>query len=240
MKERVKATLVGGVRRLRRRARSLRKRTSMHEFFDRLAPVYDDWWHDRGRFTPGERQGWATEVEQVLDALHGLRPGRTLDVGCGTGFLTAQLPGDVTGLDQSEQMLELARGQAPDLKFVRGDATNLPFPDGSFDRVFASVLCTHLEPGVRARFLAEARRVAREIVILESAVSVLANEPDGPPAAPEGEVVRLQTREAPNGARYTVYKRWVTAERLRDDLGGGEVLHDGHNFVLVRSPMYAR
>jgi hypothetical protein len=45
----------------------------------------------------------------------------------------------------------------------------------------------------------------------------------------------MQTRVAPDGSRYAVYKRWVTAERLCSDLGGGEVLHDGHYFVIVRS-----
>jgi ubiquinone/menaquinone biosynthesis C-methylase UbiE len=99
-------------------------------------------------------------VEQVRSVLHSLEPVRTLDVGCGTGFLTGELPGAAVGLDLSEQMLAIARRQVPGVEFVRGDATRLPFADGSFGRVFASTLFSHLEPDLRARFLAEAHRVA--------------------------------------------------------------------------------
>lgn len=207
----------------------------MHEFFDLLAPVYDDWWRDRGRFTPGSRPGWNQEVEQIVSVLHSLEPVRTLDVGCGTGFLTNELPGAGVGLDRSEQMLEIARKQVPHVQFVRGDATTLPFADGSFERVFASTLFSHLEPGLRLRFLAEAHRVARELVILDGSVARLADEPGGLPPVDDGQVERIQIRVAPDGSRHSLYKRWVTAERLCRDLGGGEVLHDGHNFVIVRA-----
>jgi ubiquinone/menaquinone biosynthesis C-methylase UbiE len=222
--------------RLRRRARALRKRNSRDEFFDLLAPVYDDWWRDDGRFTPGSRPGWSEEVTQVLGVLHALEPLRTLDVGCGTGFLTGELPGAAAGLDGSEQMLEIARTRVPDVEFVQGDATSLPFADRSFGRVFASVLCTHLEPAVRAQFLAEARRISEEVVILETSVNVLADDPGGLPPVDQGQVERIQTRVAPDGSRHSVYKRWLTAERLSSDLGGGEILHEGHYFVIVRSP----
>jgi SAM-dependent methyltransferase len=208
----------------------------MHEFFDSLAPVYDDWWHDQGRFVPGSRPGWSEEVARVLTVLHSLEPTRTLDVGCGTGFLTGELPGAAAGLDASEEMLEIARKRAPQIEFIRGDATSLPFADGSFGRVFASVLCTHLEPTARAQFIAEARRTAREIVILETSLAVLADDPAGSPPVDRGEAVRIQTRVAPDGSRYSVYKRWLSAQRLCSDLGGGEVLHDGHYFVIVSSP----
>jgi ubiquinone/menaquinone biosynthesis C-methylase UbiE len=207
----------------------------MHEFFDLLAPVYDDWWRDRGRFTPGSRPGWNEEVEQILSVLHSLEPAPTLDVGCGTGFLTGELPGAVIGLDQSAQMLEVARKQVPHAKFVRGDATRLPFPDRSFERVFASTLFSHLKPGLRLQFLAEARRVARELVILDGSVAKLADEPGSTPMVDQGQVELTQIRVAPDGSRHSVYKRWVTAERMCNELGGGEVLHDGHHFVIVRT-----
>jgi ubiquinone/menaquinone biosynthesis C-methylase UbiE len=207
----------------------------MHEYFDLLAPVYDDWWREEGRFTPGSRPGWNEEVEHILSVLHSLEPARTLDVGCGTGFLTGELPGVVVGLDQSKQMLEIAREQVPHAEFITGDATMLPFPDGSFERVFAGTLFGHLEPDLRSRFLAEARRVAGELVILEGSVAKLADESGHMPTIDHGQVERIQTRVAPDGSRHTVYKRWLTAERMCSELGGGEVLHDGHYFMIVRS-----
>jgi ubiquinone/menaquinone biosynthesis C-methylase UbiE len=62
----------------------------------------------------------------------------------------------VTGLELSENMIE--RSAVPDLLQV-GDAYALPFPDDSFDIVFAASLLHHLERPVDA--LREMRRVAR-------------------------------------------------------------------------------
>jgi hypothetical protein len=72
-------------------------------------------------------------------------------------------------------------------------------------------------------------------VILESSVAVLADDSAGSPPVDQGQVERIQTRVAPDGSRYSVYKRWLTAERLCSDLGGGDILHDGHYFVIVSS-----
>ena len=58
-----------------------------------------------------------------------LAPARTLDVACGTGFLTRNLRGQVTGLDQSDQMIEIARERMPAAEFVQADAIPLPFAD---------------------------------------------------------------------------------------------------------------
>jgi ubiquinone/menaquinone biosynthesis C-methylase UbiE len=93
---------------------------------------------------------------------------RTLDVACGTGFLTRHLRGDVVGLDHSPRMLAIAEEQAPNAELVRGDALDLPFGDDSFDRVFAGHFYGHLEPDERATFLREARRVAPELVVVDS------------------------------------------------------------------------
>jgi ubiquinone/menaquinone biosynthesis C-methylase UbiE len=64
---------------------------------------------------------------------------RALDVGCGAGalaFALAPLVREVVGLDRSPELLEQARARAaehPNVSFVEGDGTKLPFPDGSFD-----------------------------------------------------------------------------------------------------------
>jgi len=69
------------------------------------------------------------------------QPGeRILDVGCGTGQLTAQIArsgANVVGLDNSAEMLAEARGNFPDLPFVLGDAAAFDFPD-PFDAVFSN------------------------------------------------------------------------------------------------------
>lgn len=77
-----------------------------------------------------------------------------LDVGCGTGNYTIELAkrgADVIGVDSSEEMLAWARikAQKADIEasFVAADATNLPFPDSSFDTVISNgLLCFLKEP----------------------------------------------------------------------------------------------
>ena len=140
----------------------------MKTYYDRRAFEYDDWWRGEGLYADRDRPGWDEEVDALAELVAGLPPARTLDIACGTGFLTRHLRGDVVGLDQSERMLEVARGQAPDASFVRGDALSLPFGDAEFDRVFTSYFYCHLEDDERRRFLAEARRVAGELIVVAS------------------------------------------------------------------------
>ena len=126
----------------------------MKAYYDRRAPEYDDWWRGAGLFAERDRPGWEDEVEALCRAIAALEPARTLDVACGTGFLTRRLRGDIVGLDQSTTMLEEARRQAPAATFVEGDALSLPFDAAAFDRVFTGHFYGHLDAEQRARFLA--------------------------------------------------------------------------------------
>src|ERR671937_606252 len=110
----------------------------MKTYYDRRAQEYDDWWLGEGLYADRDRPGWEEELDDLRHVISELLPIRTLDVACGTGFLTRHLRGDVVGLDVSERMLGVARAQAPNARFVRGDALELPFANDAFDRVFAS------------------------------------------------------------------------------------------------------
>ena len=195
----------------------------MREYYEQRAPEYDDWWLGTGLFASRERPGWDADVAALQASLAALAPARTLDVACGTGFLTRHLPGEITGLDQSAGMLEVARARMPGATFVRGDALAPPFEAGAFERVHAGHFYGHLVPEQRTAFLALAARLAGELVITDSAL-----RPDGEPGA-------WQERELNDGSRHRVYKRWFTAEGLAAELGGGETVHAGPWFVAVRS-----
>jgi ubiquinone/menaquinone biosynthesis C-methylase UbiE len=192
-------------------------------YYDRRAREYDDWWLGTGRFAERDRPGWEEEVEALTGALAALPPVRTLDIACGTGFLTRHLPGEVVGLDQSATMIDEARRQAPEATFVQGDALELPFEDGSFDRIFTAHFYGHLEGEERERFLRGARRVARELVVADSALR------------DDVEPEEQQERILNDGSRWEVYKRYFTAEDLAAELGGGEIVFAGRWFVTVRS-----
>ena len=195
----------------------------MKAYYDRRAPEYDEWYLGSGRFAERDRPGWEAEVEGLRRALEGLPPARTLDVACGTGFLTRHLPGEVVGLDQSASMLEEARRQAPQATFLEGDALTLPFEDCTFDRVFTAHFYGHLEHDERERFLGEASRVAKELVVADSALR------------PDVEPEERQERILNDGSRWEVYKRYFSAKELAQELGGGETLFAGRWFVAVRA-----
>jgi len=192
-------------------------------YYDRRAPEYDEWYRGIGQYAERDRPGWHDEVDALAGALAALPSARTLDVACGTGFLTRHLPGEVVGLDQSESMLDEARRQAPKAEFVRGDALDLPFEDGSFGRVFTGHFYGHLEGADRERFLTEARRLAPELVIVDSALRE------------DVEPVERQERILNDGSRWEVYKRYFEPDALAEELGGGETLHAGRWFFAVRS-----
>ena len=194
----------------------------MKAYYDRRAPEYDDWWLGRGLYADRERPGWEDELRGLEDAIRDLPPVRTLDVACGTGFLTRHLRGDVVGLDASERMLEVAREQAPRARFEHGDALSLPFEDAAFDRVFTSYFYCHLEDGERERFLAEARRVASELVVVAS-IRGDGDEPE-----------RWEDRRLKDGSEWQVYKRVFAGPDLAAELEG-EVVFQGRWFVVVRA-----
>jgi demethylmenaquinone methyltransferase/2-methoxy-6-polyprenyl-1,4-benzoquinol methylase len=193
------------------------------EYYDRRAPEYDDWWLGRGLFAARERPGWEAELDEVAALLGALPPVRTLDIACGTGFITRYLPGDVVGLDQSASMIAIARDRLPNAGFIVGDALALPFPDESFARVHASFFYCHLEEPERLRFLAEARRVARELIVFGSR-----------PGADEEPLERWEERTLEDGSRWPVFKRVFEPQALANELAG-DVLHAGRWFVVVRS-----
>jgi ubiquinone/menaquinone biosynthesis C-methylase UbiE len=192
-------------------------------YYDSRAPEYDEWYLGSGRFAERDRPGWDEEIEALRRTLEALPPAKTLDVACGTGFLTRHLPGEIVGLDQSESMLEEARRQAPNATYLSGDALALPFENGSFERVFTGHFYGHLEQPERETFLREARRLAPELVVADSAIQ---------PDVPDEE---WQERILNDGTRWEVFKRYFTPEALAAELGGGSTVFAGRWFVAVRA-----
>jgi SAM-dependent methyltransferase len=94
--------------------------------------------------------------EPAMQALiTSIPPGTALDAACGTGRYSTFLAGqghDVTGVDQSEAMLAIARRKLPAAEFRHGDLTALPLPGGSVDAVVCALALVHvpdLSPALR-------------------------------------------------------------------------------------------
>jgi demethylmenaquinone methyltransferase/2-methoxy-6-polyprenyl-1,4-benzoquinol methylase len=191
-------------------------------YYDLRAAEYDDWYAGRGVFASRDRPGWDAEVAGLVDLVRGLPAARTLDVACGTGFLTRHLAGFVVGLDQSSSMVAITQSRLPNGLVLSGDALRLPFADSSFDRVFTGHFYGHLPPYERTLFLAEARRVAAELIVADTA------------ARPNEPQERWEERVLNDGSRHRVYKRYLEAETLAGEIGGTPLL-DGRWFVAARA-----
>jgi ubiquinone/menaquinone biosynthesis C-methylase UbiE len=76
-----------------------------------------------------------------------LKP-KVLDVGCGSGRDTEtlhNLGADVTGLDISKGLLEVAKKKRPGIMFVEGSFLDIPFPDQTFDGIWSHASLVHLD-----------------------------------------------------------------------------------------------
>lgn len=196
-------------------------------YYDQRAVEYDQWYLGQGRFAQRDRPGWQDELEGLINQVAKLPAARTLDVACGSGFLTRHLRGGlVVGLDQSRAMVALAQSRLPDGLALVGDALDLPFPDRAFDRVLTGHFYGHLSPSERVAFLAEARRVAGELVVIDSAPRPLV------------EHEQWQERVLNDGSRHEVYKRYLTGQQLADEIDG-QVWLDGAWFAAARTSWLA-
>lgn len=101
--------------------------------------------------------------------------GHVLDVATGTGLVAAELRRRgfrVTGLDQSPEMLDVARARFRGaVELVEASAESLPFPDGSFDHLTFTYLLRYVDdPGATLAELARVVRPGGTIASLEFGV----------------------------------------------------------------------
>jgi demethylmenaquinone methyltransferase / 2-methoxy-6-polyprenyl-1,4-benzoquinol methylase len=103
--------------------------------FDTVAPRYD---LTNDVLSLGQDRVWRRATSRALAAVPGER---VLDLAAGTGTSSGPLADSgvqVVACDLSTGMLAVGKRRRPDLAFVAGDATALPFADGSFDAVTIS------------------------------------------------------------------------------------------------------
>ena len=191
--------------------------------------------YDPEAFDAYEAAGWAHKDVASYDTLAGrvtsrlaepllesvsAGPGtKLIDVATGPGYVAAAAAArgvETVGVDFSEAMLAFARARLPDVEFVQGDATSLPFANESFSAYIAAFVLLHLgrpedaaneaarvlEPGGKAAFAVwdHPSRGRWLGVMLDAVTEVGAPPPpDLPPGPPlfrfadEGELTALLT-----------------------------------------------
>jgi demethylmenaquinone methyltransferase / 2-methoxy-6-polyprenyl-1,4-benzoquinol methylase len=124
--------------------------------FDDVAPKYDV---VNDVLSMGQTRRWRRIVVDAVDA----KPGqRVLDVAAGTGTSSepyADAGVAVVACDFSVGMLKVGKRRRPDIDFIAGDATNLPFADNSFDATTISFGLRNVSEPKQA--LAEMLRVTK-------------------------------------------------------------------------------
>ncbi len=104
----------------------------------------------------------------VVESLAAERGERILDLGCGTGELTAtiaQSGAQVIGLDNSAAMLTEARQKHPQIEFVQADAHDFQFSD-PFDAIFSNAVLHWIsEPSKVVRCIAAALKPGGRLVV---------------------------------------------------------------------------
>lgn len=147
-----------------------RMTSDVQEFWDGQAASFDEE-ADHGLLDPAVRAAWS---ELLLPELPP-SPARVVDLGCGTGSITALLAGEgyvVHGMDLSERMVAIARTKLVNAglfaEVVQGDAAHPPFRPASFDVVFARhVLWALPDPEVGLAHWTRLLRPGGRLVLVE-------------------------------------------------------------------------
>jgi ubiquinone/menaquinone biosynthesis C-methylase UbiE len=108
----------------------------VREGYDRIAEQYDEY---RSHFS---------DIAELDAFVSIVKPGgRVLDAGCGTGIVARALVDNgyqVTGIDISQKMLDLANRRVPEATFEVGDMTALQYEDESFDGIVSTYAVFHI------------------------------------------------------------------------------------------------
>jgi ubiquinone/menaquinone biosynthesis C-methylase UbiE len=130
------------------------KRSNMRHY-DRQATIYNVQY-------VGEQD---TKIEDVLNNIEVGSKELVLDLGCGTGFLFKHINKQVkflVGLDLSQKALQEAKKHTKKMSnvaLILADADNTPFPDHTFDKIFAITVLQNMPDPTRT--LSEMKRVSK-------------------------------------------------------------------------------
>ena len=177
-----------------------------------------------------ERQQLLAEIlnpptRDILSSLPKIAGAKVLDLGCGQGNTTRCLadaldPALCIGLEYDAALVDYAQTSTQNprsVRFQQGDATQLPFPDASFDVVFCRYLLIHMaEPERVVREMLRVVRPGGYAIAYEGDFSVASNShPPCPALATIHTVWQGLFQNPPAGRRLVHYFRDAGASEIR-------------------------
>jgi MPBQ/MSBQ methyltransferase len=133
---------------------------TVEEYYGKTVFLNFGYWE---KSTVSQKEACENLMERLLAYLPE-KAGSVLDVACGKGetsaYLARKFPSaQVVGINISEKQLELARKNVPECSFKKMSATELEFPDNSFDSIISVEAAFHFY--TREKFFKEALRVLK-------------------------------------------------------------------------------
>jgi SAM-dependent methyltransferase len=119
-----------------------------HPTIDEQKRFWDwHWQHWQDRKTVNEWKDRRHEMVLSFVSSLGLDNPLILDVGCGPGWYTNKLSrfGTVTGIDLSEEAIQMARSRFPHIRFIARNLYDDPLPAGHFDVVVSQEVIDHVD-----------------------------------------------------------------------------------------------
>ncbi len=121
------------------------KRKELEKIWFQVPPNY----YERGIARNLFQKLWHTRKWMVIKKMMDGNPGKVLDIGCASGWMTAKIARtlaktEVTGLDVSEKMIKYAKTKHRKIIFICADAHQLPFRNKSFDLIICSETLEHV------------------------------------------------------------------------------------------------
>lgn len=188
---------------------------SLPEYYSRRAGVYEEVYHRDDSL----RQAEITGLKQTLRTT--FQDQDVLEVACGTGYWTsvvAEAANSITAVDAAEGMLREARTKslpADRVRFVAGDAYDLPAVPGTFTAGFAGFWFSHVPKTRIAEFLNGFHRKLTSGAPVMFFDNVHVPEFGGELLASDGAGDTYKRRTLPDGSTCDVLKNYYSADELR-------------------------
>ena len=131
------------------------------EYYSSISQKYFDEWKDNQLLLP---------LHELLISRLGNSPS-ILDIGCGPGVESKRLVdlgARVTGIDLSDESLEIARTHSPNATFHKMDVLAISFPGNSFDAVLDSAVLFHFNDEEQGKIIKSIYRVLNDHGLLLS------------------------------------------------------------------------